>query len=331
MSATPNVPAGGPELSVVISTYNRGALLVDAIQSVLDQVGAPPFEVVVVDNNSTDDTRALVEHLAGTDGRLRYVFEPRQGVSYGRNAGVQASTGAIIAFTDDDVRAEPTWLAAIARAFEDHPWAAFAGGKVLPRWPGPVPSWLTREHWSPLALVDYGDDPVRVDFTRPIALLTCNAAFRRAMFEQVGGFDPQYQHRPGAVSACEDHELELRVLRAGGAGVYVPDAVIEAEIQPKRLTRAYHRKWSFDHGRALVALLGPNETFDARMVPVPRPPGKRTLFGAEPWAYRAVVTSAVKSVGAWLAGRRDAAFRHEANAREALGHIVGAATRRRPA
>lgn len=312
-----------PEISVVISTYNRAGLLADAVRSVLAQDGAPPFEVVVVDNNSTDDTRRVVEAMMPeAGGRLRYVFEGKQGVSHGRNAGVAASRAEFVAFTDDDVRARSTWVATVRQAFAEHPWASFVGGRVFPRWPGPVPAWLTPEHWSPLALVDYGEVPVRVDLERPICLVSANLAVRRSAFEQAGGFDPYYQHRPGASSACEDQELELRILRAGGAGLYLPDVVIEAEVQPNRLTRAYHRKWHVDHGRALATLLGPNETFDRRMLAVPIRPGRPTLFGAAPWAYRAAATSVVRAAVAWLVGHGDESFRYECEAREAIGHIA---------
>ncbi len=320
-----------PAVSVVISTYNRGALLADAARSVLAQEHAPPFELVVVDNNSTAGTRELVAALARADARVRYVFEGRQGVSYGRNAGVAAARAPLVAFTDDDVRAGPDWVASVARAFAEHPWADFAGGRVVPRWPGPVPAWLTREHWAPLALVDHGDAPVRVDLDRAITLVTCNAAFRRAAFERAGGFDPRFQHRPGASSACEDQELELRMLAAGALGVYVPYLVIEAEVQPNRLTQAYHRKWHRDHGRAVVDLLGPDEDFDLRGVPSPLRNPRRTLFGAPPWAYRAVAVESAKAAWARLRGRPDAAFGHACAADEARGHLAGRLARWRGA
>lgn len=318
-----------PEISVVISTFNRATLIGEAVASVLAQEGAPPFDVTVVDNNSTDDTRAVVQALGREDARVRYVFEGRQGVSHGRNAGIVASRGATLAFTDDDVRVRPDWLAVMHKAFAHHPWADFVGGKVTARWPGPVPAWLTPEHWAPLALLDYGDQPVRVDLERPVCLVGCNLAFRRAALERAGLFDAAYQHGPGASSACEDQELELRILRAGGAGLYVPDMVIEAEVQPNRLTRAYHRKWHVDHGKSLTALLGPGETFDARMLPVRIRPGRPTFWGAALWAYRAVATGTARGLLAWAVGRRDDAFRLECDTREAVGHIAGCRARRR--
>ena len=91
-----------PEVSVVISTYNRADSLLAAVSSVLVQDQAPPYELIVVDNNCADETAERIQQLARRDRRLRYVFEPRQGVSHGRNAGIATAQASIIAFTDDE-------------------------------------------------------------------------------------------------------------------------------------------------------------------------------------------------------------------------------------
>ena len=99
-----SVPA--PVVSVVICTYNRADLLPAAIDDVLaqDHPETPPFELLVVDNHSSDATLAVVEAAAARDARVRYLFEPRQGLSHARNAAIAAARAAVIAFTDDDVR-----------------------------------------------------------------------------------------------------------------------------------------------------------------------------------------------------------------------------------
>src|ERR1043166_6594730 len=93
------------DISAVITTYNRCERLAMALEALLEQkTGGLPYEVVVVDNNSTDNTRATIEaFIAQGHANLRYVFEPKQGIAYGRNAGMAAAQGDIIAFTDDDV------------------------------------------------------------------------------------------------------------------------------------------------------------------------------------------------------------------------------------
>ena len=256
------LPWPDPAISIVISTYNRGALLRDAVRSVLAQQGVPAYEVIVVDNNSTDDTRAVVSALARNDARVRYVFEGRQGVAHGRNAGVAASRANIVAFTDDDIRATPQWIASILRAFEEQPTADYVGGRILPMWPGEPPAWLTVAHWSPLAIVDYGSEPLVITPDRWRCILTANMAVKRAAFEAVGGFNPAHQHLPGAVSAIEDHELQLRLLGSGYEGWYVPTIETMAEVQANRLTASYHLRWWYDHGKAVARMTPPGYAFD---------------------------------------------------------------------
>jgi len=319
MSAAVQSILPDPTLTIVMSTFNRGALLSGAMRSILAQqdVGTPPFELIVVDNNSTDSTRAVIEECAATDPRVRYVFEPQQGSSHGRNAGIRAARAPIIAFTDDDVRAEPDWLAAIARAFAEHPDADVIGGRVLPIWPSPPPAWLTRDHWMPLALVDYGDRPFVVDQGNPICLVTANCAFRRRVFERVGGFVAEFGlGTHGVLGSVEDHELQLRVLRAGGRIVYDPRIVVYAEIQPNRLTRAYHRRWHHGHGY-FHALLRSDEMEQSHV---------GTLFGVPAHFYRQAVRDLAGWARARIAGDRERAFGHELKGRFFRGFFQ---TRRR--
>ena len=231
------------EISVVIGTYNRCRMLPRALESVLAQdAGGVGFEVIVVDNNSTDDTRGAVESfISRGHSNLRYIFEGRQGVSYARNTGIAHARAPVIAFTDDDVRVAPDWVANIKRAFEEHPEVDYVGGRVLPLWEGEPPAWLTPRHWSPLALADYGDEPVYSDGGNPICLVAANLAFRRGAFERFGLFSPDLQR-------VQDHELLTKVWRGGGRGLYLPKIVVSAEVQPERTTKDYHRRWHTGHG-----------------------------------------------------------------------------------
>src|SRR5215813_8704842 len=122
-----------PELSVVICTYNRPQLLRLALTTLLRQQPANlTWEVVVVDNNSTPETRAVVDELAQSDTRLRYIRETRQGNAYARNTGVAEARAPIVAFLDDDVTIRDNWVEIIPRTFRETN-AEFIGGKVLPR------------------------------------------------------------------------------------------------------------------------------------------------------------------------------------------------------
>lgn len=299
----PRARPEAPQLSVVMTTYNRGSLVDDALIGVLAQNEAitPPFELIVVDNNSTDGTRQNIERFTRLDGRVRYIFEPRQGASYGRNTGIREARAPLIAFIDDDVRAEPDWVATIVRAFGEHADADLVGGRVLPRWPADPPEWLTRDHWSPLALVDHGEVPVAIDAEHPVCLVAANLALRRSVLDLVGGFAPDFGLVKDGVGSVEDHELLLRVLRAGRKAYYDPRIVVHAEIQPNRLQRSYHRRWHTGHGH-FHALLR-SERMEQTTV--------GTLFGVPAHLYRQAVEDLVGWVRAKAIGKPGRAFEHE--------------------
>ena len=139
-------PAASVDVSVVISTYNRCTLLARALESLQNQDTADvSYEILVVDNNSTDETRAVTQRMINaTPGRLRYVFESKQGLSYARNAGIASARAKIIAFTDDDVRVANNWVSRIKAGFAAEPSVDFLGGKVLPHWDEIPPACIQR-------------------------------------------------------------------------------------------------------------------------------------------------------------------------------------------
>ena len=308
--APSNRNVAGAQLSVIMCTYNRGALLADAIRSVLAQAdGTPAFELIVLDNNSTDRTREIVEGFAARDARVSYAFERRQGLSFARNTAVLHARAALIAFTDDDVRVEPDWVAAIVRAFLEHPEADMVGGRVLPLWPAEPPAWLTRDHWAPLALADHGHAPIAITPDRPICLIGANLALRRAAFDALGGFAGAFQRVKDGIGSLEDHEFLLRLLRSGRTGLYDPRIVVQAEIQPNRLERAYHRRWHQGHGR-FHALLRSDHMEQSK---------RGALFGVPAHLYRQFLGDLLGWMRARLAGADARAFQHEVRIRFCVG------------
>ena len=237
------------DVSVALCTYNRCRVLKGAIESVLSQQSnGVRYEVIVVDNNSTDDTSRVVDgFIARGCSNLRYAFESRQGLSYARNTAVSVARAPLLAFTDDDVRVDPNWIATIKRTFDSHPDAAWIGGKVLPQWASAPPKWLTTEHWSPLAVQDNGDVPFYSSQSQ-ICLIGANLAIRKDVLEQFGGFQPNLQRVADSVGSMEDHELQIRMWKADRLGLYVPDLVVMSNVPPDRLTKKYHRRWHLGHG-----------------------------------------------------------------------------------
>jgi glycosyltransferase involved in cell wall biosynthesis len=296
-----------PAVSVVLPTYNRAAALPHAVGSALHQTASPSsYEVIVVDNNSTDETAQVIERLQEEfPGRLRSILEQRQGVAYARQAGIDASRADIVAFFDDDVRVAPDWIENIVRLFRERPDVECVGGKVLPVWSAPPPSWLTAAHWAPLALQDFGDAPMMVSLENPRALISANMACRKRVFAKVGGFSPQFQRVKDGIGSLEDDEWIRRLWKAGGRALYAPELVTSTEVPSSRLTRAYHRRWHRGHGR-FYALLRAEEMERSSL---------GSFLGVPAHMYRAAVGDLAGWLTATVRGRADLAFLHEVKLR----------------
>src|SRR5262249_45059951 len=151
-AGTVAAPGEVMEVSVIIPTHNRAPSLDALLTDLTTQRFDGGFEILVVDNRSTDETQNVLLRHAQRDGRVRYLFESEPGASCARNRGIAAATAPILAFIDDDVRPRHDWIASIVSAFAEHPEVDCVGGRVEPRWPCPPPRWLTTVHWPPLAL-----------------------------------------------------------------------------------------------------------------------------------------------------------------------------------
>lgn len=274
-----------PELTVVVSTYNRADRLPRALEALLEQTDDVPYEIIVVDNNSTDSTGYVVNAIAASArGRLRYAFEPRQGLSYGRNTGVELSAAPLVAFTDDDVRVAPDWVRELKRTFDEHPEVDYVGGPVLPNWLEPPPRWLTQAHWSPLALQDYGPTAIVTGRERGMCLVGANLAFRRSVFERVGSFSLELGRIKDGIGSTEDHDMQLRVWRAGMRGLYDPSPVVIADVTPDRMQKAYHHRWHRGNGRH-CAMMRLREFVPTDVGPVSEPQDLVTLFGSPAFVH----------------------------------------------
>jgi len=276
-----------PEVSVVIGTYNRCGVLRGALESLLTQEsGGADYEVIVVDNNSTDDTRTMVENLRDELGckNLIYCFERTQGVSHARNRGITAARGRLIAFTDDDIRPAHNWIATVREGFNKFPNADCIGGRVLPQPKTEFPGWLTAKHWTPLALLDFGDKPIELDVRHGPGLVAANLAVRASVFTDVGLFEPQLQRVKNSIGSMEDHEFQLRLSAANKRLVYLPDLVVYAQVLEERLTKDYHRRWYRGHGYFYAVMREADfEASKMRLLDVPAHVYRRALSDVYLW------------------------------------------------
>jgi glucosyl-dolichyl phosphate glucuronosyltransferase len=253
-------------LTVLICTFNRARLL-DKTLSALAAARAPErcdIDIVVVDNNSSDETAAVVQRAAlRGPWAVHYAMERRQGKSYALNRGLAMARGDVVTLTDDDVLPADDWLVRIAERFRTRD-IVFVFGKVLPRWEVPPPpemlSTRARDIWGPLALVDYGDEPTDYgveSFAEKRLPIGANLAVRRDALERVGGWRTDLGKVNNSLIAGEDHELCVRLFRAGlYTGLYDPAVVVRHFVPASRLTRRYFRRWFYWHGRTMARMAG---------------------------------------------------------------------------
>ena len=219
MPDTPNPVA----VSVVIATRNRSSLLPRLVRALEGQEDAPPFEVLIVDDASTDDTPAVLAELERSSRvSLRALRqEPRQGPGPARNRGWREGRGERVLFTDDDCTPRPRWVAELAASLEAHD---LAQGATTP---------------APDQLSQQGTFSRTLEVSEPTGFFqTCNMGFRRSSLAEVDGFDEAFDHPAG-----EDTDLALRCLAAGATFEFCPDAIVEHDVRPSSLRAAVRDTW----------------------------------------------------------------------------------------
>jgi glycosyltransferase involved in cell wall biosynthesis len=303
------------DVSVVISTRNRAELLARCLRSLLESRTTVAFEIIVVDNGSTDGTRGVTESFQGNRAiPVHYIWEPRQGVSHGRNAGIARAAGRIRAFTDDDIVVSRGWVEEIHQLLEQRRDIDCIGGPVLPLWSDPPPHWLDSRHWSPLSVTDHGSRPFEIGSNHPLCLLTSNVAFRRGVFDRIGGFSPEFPR-------AQDHELQMRFWLSGGRALYSPGVVVHTAVPAERLRVGYHRQWHTRNGRMCARMklrerTGPDGSLR------PSPKGERLVCGAPAFLWREL-SGALFAWGRSIPGRdRGRRLEAEMRVRHLLGYIL---------
>jgi glycosyltransferase involved in cell wall biosynthesis len=238
-------------ISVVLCTYNRCESLATALESAagLQVPESSWMEILVVDNNSRDCTREVIERFCRKHpSRFRYVFEPRQGLANARNAGIREARGEIVVFMDDDVTVDPEWVEILAAKLRTGDWAG-AGGRVVPEREFSAPAWLSLKNLGGvLALFDLGD--LAGELRQPP--YGANMAFRKEMFEKHGGFRADLGRIGNNLLSGEDTEFGRRLLDAGEHLWYEPSAIVYHAMQQERLKKEYFLTWWFAYGRTLV-------------------------------------------------------------------------------
>ena len=242
-------PTSLPFVTVAIGTYNRSRWLRETLDFLtLQDYPADRWELLIVDNNSKDDTRQVVEAYAAAPKAPRYIFEIKQGSSHARNRAIEEAKGDYLVFLDDDMLGGSNWLSLIMEPFlrPGSEKIGAVGGEVIPFFPEGLPKWLEGQ-WEPF---NYRPD---VGPIKPSQLpMTANLALRSSVLRQIGGFRTDLGRFGNRLTGSEDHELVRRV-RAAGYEIWLsPPAGLKHQIPANRLTFKYTFRLCFDSSRSRV-------------------------------------------------------------------------------
>lgn len=241
-------PTATPFISVIIPTYNRSWRLRAAVDSFLAQeYPADRYEIILADNNSTDDTPQVIAELAGDHNVVVGLTEPRRGAHFARNSAAIKARGEILYFTDDDMFATPDLLAKLVTGFQQGENVGAVTGRVLPRWETNPPHWVLEHcHNALLSLNDRGDGTIISD-SDPGAF-SCHQAILREAFFRAGGFNPDTN--AGQFSGDNETGLNIKVKALGYRFAYVGRATIYHAIPASRMTQHYLNGRMADQGLA---------------------------------------------------------------------------------
>jgi glucosyl-dolichyl phosphate glucuronosyltransferase len=261
-------------LSVVVPTFNRQELLKSLLES-LEKVKVPKdatFDVSIVDNNSTDQTKAVVkEFIEKNTLKLRYIFEKKQGASHARNRGVREASGPIIGFLDDDEVVDDYWLTAIIGGFKRFRCDGISG-RTFARWLFPPPKWYTTEGpfriIGPTAGHNLGEKYLEYKIKTRMPT-TANLAIRKDCFNKFGYFRTDM----GPVQndeyfIGEDTEFCYRLVNGGARLFYVPEAVVYNIVHEDRLTKDFCKRYYFRIGRGMAMFIKPTKK-DRTIIGIP--------------------------------------------------------------
>ena len=220
-----------PKISAIVCTHNRVDSLQTCIESLSNQtVNQANYEILVIDNGSTDGTKRLCERYVELDN-FRYIHEPILGLSQARNRGLQEASGELIGYIDDDA-------AAALECFNLDPAPDWVGGSVTLIWEKEPPSWLTEYYFGALGWVDWGRE---ARFLDPASewLVGCNSLFRRDTLEKFGGFDVRLGRKRNLLLSGEEVHLHHKIRAAGGTYYYHPAVHVHHQVSKERTTPQY--------------------------------------------------------------------------------------------
>ncbi|MEE4236717.1 MAG: glycosyltransferase [Anderseniella sp.] len=301
------------DFSVIVCTYNRANNLPRCLGALARQNGTEnmDWEVLVVDNNSSDGTQAMVERLAQElPITIRYARETQQGLNYARNTGIRESKGTYFSYVDDDIEVSPDWLASLYRNFIAND-ADAVGGRIhldpsitLPKWIQDV------ETKGFLGFQDFGDEAFRMDGKRRYPY-GGNMAFNRRVVERIGYFNPLLGRKGEGKKRSElfkgaETDYFHRLADSGEVRIfYEPNAIVYHQVQPFQLEKKYFRTIHSNAGYQRAY-------YDDKEFP-------HTIFGVPRYLYPMLLSNVGEYLRQLILKGPDTAFRQQMT----VGHMIG--------
>lgn len=236
-------------VSAIISTYNRDRYLPDVLQSLTEQtLDREHFEIILVNNNSSDNTEKISLQFKADHPEIQfhYFLETQQGLSYARNRGINESNGDIHVFVDDDAFLCKEYLEEVNTFLTNNPNVDAIGGKILLRFEAEKPKWANK-YLNPLwAAYDAGDQII--PFPKGQYPIGCNMAFRKDVFDQIGGFNVNLGRSGKNLAGGEEKDMFMRMFENNMSVHYLPKAYVHHSIPETRTTEEFIQKQALGIG-----------------------------------------------------------------------------------
>lgn len=226
-------------VSVIIPTYNRASFIKLTLESFVLQNYQNMLEIIVIDNNSTDNTLAVLKELSAKYTIIKYYEERRQGVHYARNTAIKYAKGEVLYYTDDDMIAEPDLLTNLLQTFELNDKIAVVSGRVLPEWAIQPPDWILKYCLNAHLSLNLDDTPLIIS-DQMINIFSCHEAILKEAIIKAGGFNPE--NTKGDWIGDGETGLSIKLLNLGYLQAYNGSSIIRHIIPEARMTQRYLNK-----------------------------------------------------------------------------------------